>query len=234
MTVRTRRYTPTDRRLGRHVEHDDRSRDFAVGADESAIVSVRHERWAPVFDQGQVGSCTANAALGCLGTTGAWPKAKGPRRLTGDAAHDETVCVRLYSAEQRLLFGEPYPPSDQGGSGLAIAKILHRRGLIPAYRHAFGLTAALTALAAQPVIIGIPWYSAMFEPAADGRLTVAGSVAGGHEIVLDEIDTKASTVWLTNSWGSGWGVEGRAYLTWDDFGDLLADDGDCTVFDKEA
>jgi hypothetical protein len=55
-------------------------------------------------------------------------------------------------------------------------------------------------------------------------------VVGGHEICLDELDVENELVWVHNSWGEDWGVEGRAALHWDDLGELLADDGDCTIF----
>jgi hypothetical protein len=35
---------------------------------------------------------------------------------------------------------------------------------------------------------------------------------------------------MHNSWGTSWGVNGRAYFTFDDFKELLAAEGDCTVF----
>jgi hypothetical protein len=34
---------------------------------------------------------------------------------------------------------------------------------------------------------------------------------------------------MRNSWGRAWGSRGRAWMTWDDLGQLLADDGDCTI-----
>jgi hypothetical protein len=223
----------TDPRLGRHVDHDPRSRAFAAPepADLAVLVSVRHQRHIPVLDQGQVGSCTANAAVGALGTSPLW-EAHHTLGMSGRSEYaDEKLAVALYSAEQIALYGQPYPPSDQGGSGLAIAKVLKARGDISGYKHAFSLNACLAALAKQPVIIGIEWLTGMFHPGADGRLFLTGTVAGGHEIVLDELDVENKRVWLTNSWGASWGVQGRAYLTWDDLGALLAQQGDCTVFE---
>ena len=47
---------------------------------------------------------------------------------------------------------------------------------------------------------------------------------------MDELDVENKRIWMCNSWNTSWGVEGRAYFTWDDFGALLAAQGDCTVF----
>lgn len=223
----------TDPRLGRHVDHDPRSRAYAAAepADLTKLVSVRHQRHVPVLDQGQVGSCTANAAVGALGTSPLWEAHHTAGLSSRSEYTDERLAVALYSAEQVALYGQPFPPCDKGGSGLAIAKVLKARGAITGYRHAFSLSATLAALAKQPVIIGIPWLQGMSTPDADGQLHPTGPVKGGHEIVLDELDVENQRVWLTNSWGTSWGIGGRAWLTWDDLGALLAQQGDCTVFE---
>lgn len=229
MTVLHQTLGRADNRLGRRVEHDSRSRDYAVTAEDvSRLRSIRHVRHVPVFDQGQIGSCTANAAIGCLGT-GDFYAAIGRTILTADAAADERYAVSCYSDEQRLLGFGPYPPSDRGGSGLAIAKVLKKRSLIPGYRHAFSLAATLTALSKQPVIIGIPWYTGMFTPDLLGQVHPTGTVAGGHEIVLDQIDVEKKRAWFTNSWGTSWGIAGRGWFSFDDLGTLLSQQGDCTV-----
>jgi hypothetical protein len=51
--------------LGRHIHHDSRSWDYALQPKAIPIVSVRHEQAIGVLDQGQVGSCTGNAAVSC-------------------------------------------------------------------------------------------------------------------------------------------------------------------------
>jgi hypothetical protein len=44
-------------KLGRVVNHDERSKMFAFNTEGLSIVNIKHERFVPVFDQGQVGSC---------------------------------------------------------------------------------------------------------------------------------------------------------------------------------
>lgn len=230
-TVRIKRYEPSDPRLGRHVHHDSRSKAYPhpEASDPKTLTSVRHTRNIPVLDQGQVGSCTGNASVGNLGTAAFWDEGQTVLNAT-DAQVDETYAVGVYSDAETIDGDGPYPPNDYGSSGLSVAKVLKSRGLISGYTHALSLNAALNALANQPVIIGIPWHDDMFDPAEDGRLSITGPVEGGHEIVLDELDVENERVWLTNSWGDSWGVDGRAYLSWNDLGTLLKDDGDCTVF----
>lgn len=221
-----------DPRLGRNILHDSRSKNFAVEPvdDPTKLTSVHHERYIPILNQ-TIGSCTGNAAVGCLGTGQFWNDKEVQGVLTFDADHDEKYAVDVYSAATVLdPYPGSYPPTDTGSDGLSVAKVLQQRGLIVGYQHAFSLEAALTALSKQPVIVGTRWHYGMSEPQKDGRMLVTGTISGGHEYVLDQLDVENKRVWMTNSWNTDWGFGGRAYLTWDDFGTLLAEGGDCTVF----
>jgi hypothetical protein len=224
------------RRLGRHVRHDPRSlRYLAPAADLSTLKSVRHVRHIPVLDQGDLGSCTGNAAEGALGTSPLYDAlAEGmPHRPTGDAEVDEEQARALYSTATTLDgYDGEWPPLDTGSDGLSVAKAALAAGLISGYTHATTLEAALTALAAQPVIAGINWYDTFDSPDKTGRVRIGpgATVRGGHEIVLDELDVERRLVWFTNSWSSIWGKAGRAAIGWDDFARLLSEDGDVTVF----
>lgn len=229
-TLKIRRYDNADPRLGRHVLHDSRSLAYQVAAkDPRTLTSVRHHTNIPTLDQGNLGSCTGNAATGALGTDGFWGAGSGVLS-TVDALTDEAYAVGVYSDATKLdPWPGTYPPSDTGSDGLSVAKVLKNRGLISGYQHATSLNAALTALADGPVLIGSDWHQDMFNPDADGRLHITGAIAGGHEYILDELDVTNQRVWMHNSWGESWGVQGRAYLTWADLGALLGKDGDCTV-----
>lgn len=225
----------TGRRLGRHIRHDPRSLSYLVpAADPSDLKSVRHPRMIPVLNQGEIGSCTGNGAEGCLGTEPFFSTLAGINlRPTGDAVVDENQAVHLYSLATTLDdYNGSYPPDDTGSDGLSVAKACQQLGLISGYRHATSLEAALTALAAQPVIVGIGWYDSFDSPDKNGRIriTPGATVRGGHEIVFDEIDVERKLVWFTNSWSESWGLNGRACLSWADFGRLLSEDGDVTVF----
>lgn len=224
------------KRLGRGVLHDPRSLDFLVeAADPSTLTSVRHERYIPVLDQGDLGSCTGNAAEGACGTGALYLALNGStaQPWATDGGYDEQQAVQLYSAATRLddVDGS-YPPDDTGSSGLAVAKACKAAGLISGYRHATSLAAALTALSQGPIIAGINWYDSFDEPGDGGliAITKGAQVRGGHEICVDELDVETQTIGFTNSWGESWGDRGRAYLRWEDFDRLLKEDGDVTVF----
>jgi hypothetical protein len=112
---------------------------------------------------------------------------------------------------------------------LSVAKVALSNGWITRYEHCFDLQSVLAALQVGPVMLGVSWRSGFDNPATDGRMAYTGTVRGGHEICADEIDVTNQRVWITNSWGSSWGVKGRAYWTWDDLAKVLAEQGDATV-----
>lgn len=238
MAVHFERIPSTDPRLGRHIRHDDRSHAYAYPTAGLTLTSAKHERRIPVLDQGQLGSCTGNAGIGALGTDPLYASLResvgaqvGAVVTTGVYSLDEAGAVALYSAATKLDDAPgSYPPDDTGSDGLSVAKALRNAGEISGYQHTFTLTDALLALGRTPVITGVSWYEDMFNPDSDGRLRIGGGLAGGHEFVVDEIDAEHELVWMTNSWGTSWGIGGRAYLTFDDWGRLLADQGDVTVF----
>lgn len=232
-TVKRVLYSRTDSRLGRHVNHDSRSLNYSVAAAPiSDLKSVRHERYIPILDQGNLGSCTGNAATACLGSGFFWSTIQDKDVLSAtDSIADEKYAVDVYAKATAIdPYAGTYPPKDTGSDGLSVAKVLQSRGLISGYQHATSLAAVLTALAKQPVIVGTEWFDDMFNPAKDGAINVSGSLAGGHEYLLDELDVENQRVWMANSWNEDWGVGGRAYFTWKAFEDLLGRAGDCTVF----
>ncbi len=213
---------PTPYPLGRHVEHDPRSRGFAYlpPAKLTLTRSLTWPRRAPILDQGQLGSCTGNAMAGWLGTD--------PHGTSKGI--DEPLAVSLYSDATRLdPYPGAYPPEDTGSSGLAVCKAAQNRGLLTSYRHAFDFAATLDALTHGPIIVGVPWYESMFTPQASGYLTISGSVVGGHEFLIRGIDPRKKHVLADNSWGYDWGRKGRFWLHWADLERLLSEDGDATV-----
>jgi hypothetical protein len=214
--------------LKRHVLHDELSRWYEYDTSGLTIQSVRWTRRIPVLDQGQVGSCTANAGIGCLGTDPYYPPSSW---MDGTPVYtpDEPGAVKLYSDEEVLDGDGPYPPNDNGSTGLTCAKVLKRAGMISGYQHTFSLDAALKTLSATSFITGINWYEDMFNPDAEGIIRPTGELAGGHEIVVDEYDQARGLVGFTNSWGASWGLSGRFYMAAEDWGTLLDQQGDVTI-----
>lgn len=217
-----------DPRLGRHVNHDPRSRRFPVRAPSVPVVSIQHERHVPVFDQGSLGSCTGNAAVGCMGTGAFFGTVSGLDRVY---PFDEGGAVMCYGDATRIdSYPGQYPPDDTGSDGLSVAKALKARGEISGYEHAFSLAQGLQGLMVRPQIVGINWYEGMFDPSPEGIVHPTGSLAGGHEPVWDGYDDARGLCWFTNSWSEAWGKAGRFAIPAEEFGKLLEQDGDVTSF----
>jgi hypothetical protein len=219
--------------LGPRNQHDPRSVRYAVPVwPRSAIKSADWTRRAPALDQGSLGSCTGNAAVGLLATDCATRPGLTSVVVDGEVLPvDEELALKVYSLATQLdEFQGTWPPEDTGSSGLGAAKALQRLGLCDSYQHAFGIAALDTALQSGPVMVGTYWYGSMFEPGPDGLLTLdyGSGIAGGHEYVISALVAESGLYRLDNSWGSGWGIGGSAFLRRDDLAALLAMDGDVT------
>jgi hypothetical protein len=216
------------KRLGRHIWHDDRSKAYRAPL-ASEVRSVRHQRHIPILDQGQLGSCTGNAMVGGLGCTPVW---EPMRRFPTPPDLDQRLAVDIYG-DATLLDGVPgaWPPEDTGSSGLAVCKAAKARGLIGGYQWAFGLEETLRAACLSPVLLGATWYSSFDCPSDDGEVWIhrAAFPRGGHEVLITEVDAARERVWIDNSWGPEWGVDGRAWMSWETLGLLLDDRGDAVV-----
>jgi hypothetical protein len=223
--------------LGRHVEHDPRSLQFAHGVlPKTALKSVDWTRRVPIFDQGSLGSCCGNAAAGLVGTDSATRTGQTSVVLANDPNAswpvDEDLAVEVYKLATTLddIRGS-YPPDDTGSSGIGAAKALKKLGLASAYTHAFSLDALKSALQTGPVMVGTVWLESMFEVGTDGYVEVdrKSAIAGGHEYVISAYDACAGQFRIDNSWGDSWGVNGSAWITAGDLQWLLSQQGDVTV-----
>jgi hypothetical protein len=232
MTVRR---LPQHPRLGRHVAHDPRSRSFRVPQHAAAapLVATRHEAHIGILDQGNLGSCTGQAGLAAIYRAPYVSAVVKPWRYPAD----ESGAVALYSRSTAIdPYPGAYPPDDTGSDGLSIAKVLKADGIVSEYRWAFTLAEALGALMTTPLITGVPWFESMFDTDGSGHVVVdeASGLAGGHELCVDEfrpgVGTSPAMVGGPNSWGNSWGDNGRWYLTVDEWGRLLSQDGDVTAF----
>lgn len=221
-------YRPDEvRPLGRHVLHDSRSLDYRHVASGRELVAVEHARHIPILDQGDVGSCTGNAATGGLATE--------PVELADVVAKvlaelNEAYALGIYSDAETIDGDGPYPPNDNGSSGLSVAKVLKARGLISGYRHATSLEDALDALQGGPVLWGTSWVAGFDSIDANGQIHWTGASRGGHELVLRGDDPTTELVDGDNSWGTTWGpLGGRFKISHADLAKSLADDGDITI-----
>lgn len=217
-----------DRRLGRHVNHDARSRAYPFRVAERRILrSVQHERHVPVFNQGNLGSCVPNTGNGVRGTGCFYATLKVSTKYPLSTIGN----LDLYRAVTRAdPFRGEWEPDDTGSDGTTLGKVLTDSGDIAGFETAFGLDAALQALMDKPLCIGTYWYRNMFDPSPEGVVSIGGPIDGGHEYVWDGLDEPRGLAWFTNSWGTEWSVQGRFCMELETVETLLNQQGDVTVF----
>jgi len=210
-------------RLGRHVHFDERSRSFPVMLAKGAIIKTHlWTRTVKPFNQGDLGSCTGNGAVGVVST--APYQQKGIR-------YTEALAKKVYSrATQDDTIVGAWPPKDTGSTVLGAMKALKDLGLTKGYHWCFGLDDVLKTLSTLgPVEVGLNWYEGFDKPDAKGLVKIGGSVRGGHAFELLGVDAEKKLVWAINSWGSDWGLEGRFAFSWKDLDRLLHENGEAST-----
>jgi hypothetical protein len=229
-----------DSRLGRHVEHDSRSLEFAVKVPSKGApdVTVFHADEAPILDQGQVGGCVGFTGADVLNTD--FFKAVRDDHNSGNYFNDDDGLRFYHDATVSDSIRGTYPPDDTGSTGLGLAKALKKAGLIKSYQHCFSWDQYLTALAKQPVCLGTLWTNSMFKPDKNGVVKVGSlsdsNIAGGHEYMSRGRDANKGLNLMRNHWAASWDskhlgdkLPGEFWVTDADLKKLLANQGDVTV-----
>lgn len=211
---------PTRPGMGRGlVNHDERSKRFrAVALTTETELRTRSWRRGSAYDQGVTPECVAFTGKGMVNTVP--HSARFPYRVRSqfDPHAWYPECKRRDEWD-----GEDY----DGTSGLGLCRYLLEIGVIPAYYWAFGLHETLLTLShVGPVGFGAMWTDGMMDPDADGWIRATGGDVGGHEVEVTGVNVVDRSVTITNTWGAGWGRNGRARLSWDDLDDRLAAYGD--------
>lgn len=218
-----------DFKHGRYVQWDSRSVKYGVATSRGflwrkpkPVKSVEWQVRIDALNQGNLGSCTGNAAAHWLATD------SHKRRAT--LYPNQYTAIDIYRRATLIdEFMGAYPPHDTGSSGLAVAKVLKERGHISRYEHAFGLQQVKVALQTRACLVGMRWRKEMYWP-GHGWVRYQGSVVGGHEVLL--IGWRAASgntpAYFTfrNSWGPRWGNNGNFIMSESDFGRVLREGGD--------
>lgn len=198
----------------------------------------------PVLNQGRISGCTGWSGADLLNSARYLPA----RRLYNSKRHPwgrpqsyltDADGLWIYEqATQNDNLGWTYPPTDQGSTGLGVAKALQKLGVIGTYQWAFDFTAMLAAAARAPVMLGTLWTDQMMEPDGRGVIHTGGDAAikkadndgEGHEYVLRGVNVKTGMARIRNHWTPAWGLKGDALISLDDLHTLLIDNrGDVCV-----
>lgn len=201
----------------------------------------------PVYNQGNLGSCTANAIAAAVD----WE-----RKFQGEQFISPSRLF-IYWNERAV---ENSTQSDAGASIRDGIKSVKRQGDCPEKEWPYVISKFKTkpapkcyadalkyravrylrvdadiislkkALAERPVVFGFTVYQS-FESGAVERTGIVPMprlrerVVGGHAVVATGYDEKARMVICRNSWGTRWGDKGYFYLPYQYFTDQLT--GDC-------
>lgn len=213
--------------FGRVPVFDERSRQYAARDSVfKASQPLRSKIWIRprAWDQGAHPHCVGYACVGLLNTKPVSNQVPEVKRWWPNNGLPKYV----YRQAQKVDWwpGENY----DGTSVLAGMKVLKRKQLIQEYRWAFGLEDTLKTLSQSgPVVIGVNWYTSMFNTDPDGFLSIDGRVEGGHAVELHGVCVKGGYVIGTNSWGRDWGDRGQFRLRFRDLERLLLEEGEAVT-----
>lgn len=207
----------TTRTFDWRLRHDPRSLNYRIKEQVSPALVSRIWTKKVWLDQGQEGACTGFGTAHTLASTSAFK--------SGQTGWTDEKAEALYKSAQKH---DEWPGEDYDGSSvLGAMKAAKAQGLIKSYSWATTLDEILSAVSSKgPVTIGVNWYEGMYDPDATGFLHATGQNVGGHclEIIGNNVARKA--VLLANSWGKSWGMNGTAWLSWDDLDRLRREQGE--------
>jgi hypothetical protein len=214
-------------RLGRSIEHDERSKAFRAVTAPVELRNRLHRRWGPLLDQNGIGACTYFGLLACAHHR---PLYRTGVRYTNDDGFDGYGRATEIDPFAGTFTWPPAGGQDTGSSGLAACKVGVERGVITRYDHAFGLDQTLQATVNSTVMVGTVWKESMFDLSTSGIIECRGADVGGHLYALTGIDVDRELVRIHCAW-LRWGVKGQqwAWMRWRDLGPLLEDRGDAQV-----
>ncbi|MGH9468935.1 MAG: C1 family peptidase [Terriglobia bacterium] len=238
------------KRLGRKPDAPD-GRDFVLSAEQAitlrntgAPLPVRTDAFGglglPVYDQGELGSCTANSGV-------LYRRFLAQKFSLYSASDQDLSRLFLYYQERKLPWNDDVN-SDAGAAVRDVFYVLAHVGVCPeaedpylptdftsavannnaqalteASRFRLGayhrvpdvLTARHVLASGYAIILGFVVYESFEEIGADGHLPMprAGeAILGGHAVVIRGYDDQRSAFHIQNSWGPGWADHGCFWM----------------------
>lgn len=207
-----------DRALGWHPPSQERRAasvpyrlsEMAPDFDLEQPVLYRMRRKYVWLDQGQTSACTGFGAAAVLSMS---PYRKSP--ITN------AIGQQIYAGAKRWdeWAGENYDGSSALG---AMSFLLHRSTYLREYWHCLKPTELAHAVSLRTAVeVGTDWLSGMWEPDSNGYVHATGTNEGGHAYAIAGVDPVRHRYRIDNSWGSGWGRGGSAYIAMDELHDLV-------------
>lgn len=220
-----------------HGRYDERSLLYTANRRLNTTKSVRNRRWSREqgsVDQGSYQCRVCRQFGACTGYSGLFTALTTPRVMTRSSA------LSVHQAAHRIYHGAQFHDqwygqfeSYEGSSVLGTCQYLKKNGNLKEYVWSRTLQEVLICLSNYgPVIAGTDWEWDMFEPNAGGLIGVSGGLAGGHAYELIGINVDLQLVEIANSWGTGWGKNGSAWMTFADLDKLIRRRGEFALIRK--
>jgi hypothetical protein len=179
-------------------------------------------------DQGGTSQCVIYSWLHALHDGPLTPK-RGLRAKL--AAHKPIADPTTLYHEGQAIDGTPQWDVHSGLTCNAGAQVMRRHGWIGEYRWAASVDEVVRhLLVAGPVLIGAWWYDSMFDVPQSGKMVIEGSIAGGHQWVLNGVEVAEERIRAKNSWGRAWGRHGSFDITFDQLGRMLEEGAECCAY----
>jgi C1A family cysteine protease len=231
--------------LGRKIDTPDkrdlhlpRTVHLGVGAPLPNSVDVFAGLTLPVYDQGDLGSCTANA--------GVLYRRYLAQKFSKYSAPDRDLSRLFLYYQERVLDGDAQ--DDDGAQARDAFRVLAHTGVcseeddpyvaadfaspvwndtpkevtaaaeykIGAYHRIPDVNAARSVLASgYPVLLGFTAYTSFEDIGNEGVMpmpTMSEPVIGGHAVVIRGYDDAREVFLVQNSWGAGWGAGGCFWM----------------------
>jgi hypothetical protein len=210
----------TDPRLGRVPSFDERSRKFPIRALLDRTAKPRSYTWrlGLHLDQGNTPACT--------GFSTAHELAAKPVVVPHV---DQVLAMSLYiRARQNWTNGREEVTTVH--PCWVPMKAATEGGYYDEYRWAFGIDDLIMAVGHHgPAILGVRWYTGQMQTDDDGYIHVAGNHEGDHAITATAVNIKKERLWLAQTWGLGWGLNGGCWISFADADRLLHEDGEACI-----
>lgn len=221
-----------ERKLDWKPSFDERSRGYGIRALLGPSPEKRQSKFwqeGTVLDQGSEGACVG---YGWLAEILAEPESPDEQ----PAPDFGNKLARLFYKEAQKV--DEWPGEDYSGTSvLAGAKVMKEYGYISEYRWCFSIDDIIDAVVSEgPVVIGIPWYSSMYQTNSLGLTGVKGEKVGGHCIVLTGYHPaklfgrqSLEVFRWRNSWGQSYGIDGSGYIRVSDLRKLFEEGGEACI-----
>lgn len=200
--------------MGRLPDPDARDLNYPMKAALPDKPEPKSTYWytiRPPLDQGNTSKCVGFSWRGWLRAAPVVYKTVEPSAET------------IYAEAQKI---DPWRDHPHDGSSVrAACDYLSSTGHIAQYLWAFDAETVIKYLLMKgPVVLGTDWYESMFNVTRDffAKVDKSSGVAGGHAYLAIGASRNKKAIRIVNSWGQRWGQNGRAWISFDDLGTLLA------------